>query len=276
MTSAETSSWRLIVSVPTYGAMNMAVDDAILDAVSEGKAPPTMRLYAWEPPCLSIGYAQPTADVDLERIELRGWDIVRRPTGGRAILHTDELTYAIAAHIETPHMKGGVLGSYRHLSKGLAAALDLLKLDFTIHPARQIPQEMLDDPVCFQVPSSYEITANGRKLIGSAQVRKRQGVLQHGSFPLSGDIARICEVLKFENEAARLEAAERVREQATTAVSVVDKSITWQDASQAFVDGFQNALGIRFEQGELNREECAKAADLVETRYGNPKWTVRR
>jgi lipoate-protein ligase A len=256
--------------------MNMAVDDAILDAVSMGKVPPTLRLYAWEPPCLSLGYAQPIADVDLIRIEHRGWDIVRRPTGGRAILHTDELTYAIAAQLENTHVKGGVLDSYRHLSKGLAAALDLLKLDFTIHPTRQIPQAMHDDPVCFQVPSSYEITANGRKLVGSAQVRKRHGVLQHGSFPLSGDIARICEVLKFENEAARLEAAELVGERATTAASVLEKHITWQVASQAFIDGFQNALGILIEPGELSEEERTRAAELVETMYGNPQWTSRR
>jgi lipoate-protein ligase A len=276
MKSDITDSWRLIVSEPMRGAMNMAVDDAILDAVTAGKIPPTMRLYAWDPPCLSIGYAQPTDDVDLSRLEEKGWDLVRRPTGGRAILHTDELTYAIAAQIGNPHVKGGVLGSYRHLSKGLAAALNLLKLEVTVHPARQIPPELRDDPVCFQVPSAYEITVHGRKLIGSAQVRKRQGVLQHGSFPLSGDITRICEVLKFKNEAARVEASNRVRERAITVASVLGSSITWQDAAQALEDGFHHALGIHFEHDELSRAERSRADELVETRYGNLHWTSRR
>jgi lipoate-protein ligase A len=276
MKSDNTHAWRLIVSEPMRGAKNMAVDEAILDAVSAGTAPPTLRLYAWEPPCLSIGYAQPTEDVDLSRVEEKGWELVRRPTGGRAILHTDELTYSIAAQIGNPHMKGGVLDSYRHLSKGLAAALGLLKLEVTIHPARQIPQDLRDDPVCFQVPSAYEITVQGKKLIGSAQVRKRQGVLQHGSFPLSGDIARICEVLKFENDAVRSEASEGVRERATTAASLLGSSVTWQDAAHALEDGFHSALGIRFKRAELSDAERAKAADLVETRYGNPHWTSRR
>jgi len=81
------STWRLIITPPAAGAWNMAIDEAILEATGTGSAPPTLRLYGWDPACLSLGYAQPIADADLDRLALAGWDLVRRPTGGRAILH---------------------------------------------------------------------------------------------------------------------------------------------------------------------------------------------
>jgi lipoate-protein ligase A len=98
-------SWRLLVTPPARGAWNMAVDEAILEAVGRGASLPTLRLYAWEPACLSLGYAQPIGDVDQPRLRARGWDLVRRPTGGRAVLHTDELTYSVIAPPGEPHSR---------------------------------------------------------------------------------------------------------------------------------------------------------------------------
>ncbi|HEX9617401.1 MAG TPA: hypothetical protein VGA03_08280, partial [Anaerolineales bacterium] len=109
--------WRLIHTPPAPGAWNMAVDEAILEAVGRGQADPTLRLYAWSPPCLSLGYAQPSSDVDLPQLHALGWDLVRRPTGGRAILHTDELTYAVIAPLSEPRLAGSVLESYQSLSQ---------------------------------------------------------------------------------------------------------------------------------------------------------------
>src|SRR5512142_2493749 len=93
-------TWRLLITAPARGAWNMAVDEAMLEHIGRGESMPTLRLYAWEPACLSLGQAQPYADVDRIRLRQRGWDVVRRPTGGRAILHTDELTYSIVASAE--------------------------------------------------------------------------------------------------------------------------------------------------------------------------------
>jgi len=102
----------------------MAIDEAILCAVAAGLAPPTLRLYAWAPPCLSLGRAQPLADVDLEALRAAGFDLVRRPTGGKAILHADELTYSVIAPESEPRVAGGVIESYRRLSRGLVCALE--------------------------------------------------------------------------------------------------------------------------------------------------------
>src|SRR5512140_660191 len=101
--------WRVVRTPAAPGAWNMAVDEAILEFAARGAVLPTLRLYAWDPPCLSLGYAQPSSDVDLETLRRRGWDLVRRPTGGRAILHTNELTYSVSGPQHEPRLAGGVL-----------------------------------------------------------------------------------------------------------------------------------------------------------------------
>src|SRR5512137_863075 len=101
-----TSNWRLLYTPASPGAWNMAVDEAILEPIGRGESLPTLRLYAWSPPCLSLGVAQAYADVDLVRLRSRGWDVVRRITGGRAILHTDELTYSVVGPADHPILTG--------------------------------------------------------------------------------------------------------------------------------------------------------------------------
>src|SRR5512133_1650859 len=100
------ATWRLIRTPAASGPWNMAVDEAILEFAARGEVLPTLRLYAWEPACLSLGYAQPASDVDLEALRSHGWEMVRRPTGGRAILHTDELTYSVSGPQNEPRLTG--------------------------------------------------------------------------------------------------------------------------------------------------------------------------
>ena len=270
------NSWRLILSPPMRGAENMALDEAILETVCTGDSPPSLRLYAWDPPCLSLGYAQPISDVDLDRLEAVGCDLVRRPTGGRAILHADELTYAIIAKDDNPHLAGGVLKSYRHLSKGLFQALTLLGVDVEIQPEIPVAQSDRTNPVCFQIPSAFEITAQNMKLIGSAQVRRRGCVLQHGSLPLSGDIATICQALRFEDEETRASVSERVRARATTIETLLSSTVSWEDAAQAFIQGFSSELGLALQRGEVTELEQTRAKELLSEHYKNTSWTQRK
>src|ERR671922_1361006 len=123
-----TKPWRLMITPPARGAWNMAVDEAILENAGRGESLPTLRLYAWVPACLSLGHAQPFADVDTTRLKQRGWDVVRRATGGRAILHTDELTYSVTGSAEDPVLAGGVLESYNRLAQALSLAVKDLGL----------------------------------------------------------------------------------------------------------------------------------------------------
>ena len=109
--------WRLLITSSSHGAWNMAVDEALLEAVEVKRSVPILRLYSWTPACLSIGYAQPVDQVDRRALRRRRWDLVRRPTGGRAILHTDELTYSVVAPMDEPRLEGDIVTSYRRLSR---------------------------------------------------------------------------------------------------------------------------------------------------------------
>lgn len=254
----------------------MAADEAILEAVAAGEAPPTLRFYAWAPACLSLGYAQRKRDVDFPRLRQLEWDLVRRPTGGRAILHTDELTYSVIAPMDEPRVRGGVIESYRRLSQGLIAGLECLGL--AIHAGRKAKELLCaagPGPVCFEVPSDYEITAGGKKLLGSAQVRKQGVVLQHGSLPLVGDIARICDALVFPSETERTVAKIRVRERATTVAAVLGTDVSWFLAAEALAEGFSGALNLDLEPGELSASELARRRRLHEEKYAAAVWNER-
>jgi lipoate-protein ligase A len=131
------------------------------------------------------------------------------------------------------------------------------------------------NPICFEVPSTYEITVQGKKLIGSAQARKKDGVLQHGSLPLTGDLTRIGQALVFDDEIARETAAHRLLARAATVESVSGRRVDWETAAQAFVRGFEVQLGIRFELAELSTSESERAEELVEEKYAQQAWTER-
>ncbi len=266
--------WRLITTPPARGAWNMAVDEAILEHVERGEAFPTLRLYAWDPPCLSLGRAQPFADVDIPRLQTHGWDVVRRMTGGRAILHTDELTYSVTGPADEPRLAGTVLDSYNRLASALLAAVGDLGLPVEME-AGKANGDGTPNPVCFEVPSTYEITVDGRKLIGSAQARRKQGVLQHGSLPLTGDLTRICQALVFPDEPTRQAAMGRLLARATTVESVLGREVAWETAAQAFVRAFEARLGLKLEAGALSESELARAEELVNEKYAHSSWTEK-
>lgn len=276
------AQWRLLRQPAQPGARNMAVDAAILENVIAGQSPPTLRFYDWDPACLSLGFAQLYADVDEHALSEHGWHVVRRPTGGRAILHTDELTYSVIGPSDEPRLVGSVLESYKRLSEGLMQSLLLLGLLVERQPMRGVEEARLgngfgalDNPVCFEVPSDYEITLHGKKIIGSAQARKKGGVLQHGSLPLFGDIARITEILRYPNEEVRHQAAERVRARAATVEEGLGRRVSWEEAGASFVRGFSEALNIEFVEGELSEAERMAAERWMAERYGAAVWTQR-
>jgi lipoate-protein ligase A len=267
--------WRLLVTPSSSGAWNMAVDETVLESLEQNMALPSLRLYAWEPPCLSIGYAQPSLDINFARLSAHGWDWVRRPTGGRAILHTDELTYSIIAPLSDPRVSGGVLESYQRLSRALLTALRSLNINAETHPNNQLGGNQRFGAVCFEVPSNYEIVVQGKKLIGSAQARRKNVMLQHGVLPLYGDLTRITQVLAFSDKQERSAAATRLRSHATSAENILGTKITWQDAVQAFIVGFQSELNLELIPSELSENETKRTKKLVLEKYSHPSWLER-
>lgn len=261
-------TWRLIRSVPADGAHNMAVDEAILRAVAAGQSPPTLRFYAWEPACLSLGRGQQAADVDHEALKARGFDVVRRPTGGQAILHVDELTYSVVVPQSDARVSGGVTASYRRLSAALIRGLQRLGVP-DIAADQRAENRHARGPVCFETPSDYEITAGGRKLAGSAQMRAQGVVLQHGAVPLYGDITRICQYLAAHPD------PDLVRARATTIEQALGRSITWEEALEAMIAGFTDGLNLCLQPGGLTDGEITHAENLRDNKYAAPAWTYR-
>jgi lipoate-protein ligase A len=267
------ATWRLILHGQADGATNMATDEAILAAVVEGASPPTLRFYAWSPPCLSLGRNQPLADVDRGACEAAGVGVVRRPTGGRAILHTDELTYAVALLQGDPRATGDVVESYRRLSEGLLSGLRGLGVAATQAVGQRKPSADLT-AVCFETPSDYEITAGGRKLVGSAQWRARGGVLQHGTLPLHGDLTRILDYLALDD--ARRQAQRReLRQRATTLAQTLGRVLPLDPVAETLAAGFARALNLTLVRGELTDRERALALDLRRKRYATLGWMDR-
>jgi len=244
----------------------MALDEAVWQAVAEGHSPPTLRLYAWDPPCLSLGRHQSVREVDRPALHQAGYDLVRRPTGGQAILHVDELTYSVVVPLSDPRVRGGVLASCEQLSAGLLEGLRILGVD---GPAAQKRPGRRAAPAgaCFEAPAEFEVVVAGRKLIGSAQMRGQGVLLQHGTLPLRGDITRICRVLAVPPEAHRL------RTHATTLEETLGHEVPWHTAADALAEGLARALNLRLEQESLTPEELALANRLIQDKYASDTWT---
>ena len=256
------------------GATNMARDEAISRAVSARAQPPTLRLYGWAPPCISLGLSQRIRTVDEAAIQRDGVAVVRRATGGLAILHTDELTYSIALPPDHPIAAGDVMTSYCRIAKAIIEALKILGV--TDAQADAVAKEdKATGPVCFEAPSDYEVMSapkahGGKKLVGSAQWRRVNGVLQHGSLPLTGDIGRVCQYL------IDAPAPEAVRAHAATLQEIVERSVSWDKAAQAYQSAFAETLDIQFALTLLSTEEHNTTSELVANKYGNDAWNRRR
>lgn len=266
--------WRLLRHGQATGAENMAIDEAIAQAIAAGLVPPTLRFYAWAPPCVSLGRNQKGAEVDTAYCAALGYDIVRRPTGGRAILHTDELTYSIIAAPDHPLMAGLVLDSYLRISRGLVAGLRRLGIAAQEAPGSNRAGPDVS-PACFEVPSAYEIVANGRKVLGSAQARRAKSVLQHGSLPLTGDLTRVVDCLVFADEAERAALRATLIGHAATAETSAGRPISYDEALDALIVGLAEGLQIALAPGDLTDAERAWAAELVRNKYANTAWTMR-
>ena len=269
------STWRLVLHDEADGATNMAIDEAILTAVVEGASPATLRLYAWSPPCLSLGRSQSLSDANLAACRAVGVDIVRRPTGGRAILHTDELTYCVAAAASEPRVSGGVLEVYHRLTDGLLCALH--SLGIAAEEAGTRPAgEAATSAACFRVPSAHEIVLSGRKLLASAQCRQAGWVLQHGSLPLRGDVGRIAEVLAVASDDERDALRSALHTRSTTVAAVLGSEQSFEDLAASLAEIWAHTLQVAWQHGDLSPWERARATELREAKYADRAWTERR
>lgn len=265
--------WRVVVSEPCSGARNMAVDEAIFRARAEGAVSPTLRLYRWSPPTVSLGRFQELDErIDVAAIDRLGYGLVRRPTGGRAILHADELTYSVAVREEDIEGGGALMSSYREISRGIEAGLGLFGMETALGTEPGEKRESLPT-ICFAKAARCDLVSGGRKVVGSAQTRSKGAILQHGSIPLTIDLGELLEVLPGrpgeEHEARR-------RKVAAAAVGVnelVGWPVTTEQLQAAIRMGFETALGVRLVESGLTEQELQWAHELEAEKYGSDEWT---
>ncbi|MDI3281364.1 MAG: biotin/lipoate A/B protein ligase family protein [Bacillota bacterium] len=273
--------WRFIGLAEADGPWNMAVDEAILRAVGQGKAPPTVRFYTWNPPALSLGYFQDYGrEVNEEGCRRLGVQCVRRPTGGRAVLHDREVTYAFVFPEGDPLLPPGVVASCRAIGEGIAAGLQ--RLGVAVDPlSGKGRQARGRSAACFDAPSWYEVTAGGRKLVGSAQVRRHGAVLQHGSILLEFDVDRLLAVLNLAGQGrpgggeGGAELRRRLLAGVASLAQLLGSPPPPARVAEAVAAGWQERLGMAFQPGELAAEERA-LAERLRAKYAGREWTAFR
>ncbi len=268
-------AWRLLVDPPAGGAWNMAVDEVLLDGVADGDAPPTLRFYQWNPACLSLGYFQSFDVVDVDQCRALGIEVVRRPTGGRAILHDRELTYSVALPASVLGHDGGVLPSYYRLSLALQEGLSRLGVPATLAPESAVsgPEH---GPICFDRPSAHEILLDGRKLVGSAQMRRGGGLLQHGSILIEPRIDKLTACLRLPRASVGASAGNGTVPIEDGVAGLAEVGVT--QAAQiavAIADAFAARFGVRLVKAPLRPEELAAAEALASSKYRSAGWTER-
>ncbi|MCE5191474.1 MAG: lipoate--protein ligase family protein [Actinomycetia bacterium] len=248
-------TWRFIQDGPVDGAWNMAVDRAVVAARSADQVPPTLRVYRWRVPTVTLGRFQSEDDVDLAYCRRRGFDVVRRPTGGRGVLHDDEVTYSVAASLDDG-MPRGVSASYRVLCGALAAAYQLLGVPADL-TGRARGEEGAG--ACYLHATHADLCLGAAKLSGSAQLWDHGAVLQHGSFVRTRDADAEARVFRLGEGGGR-----RLRAQTATLEAAPGGAPEAEAIVSAIVRAFEESLGMTLVPGRLTPAETDTAASLVD------------
>ncbi|KQL20445.1 lipoate--protein ligase family protein [Cytobacillus solani] len=273
--------WRFIDSGAGSPSFNMALDEALLDWNSEGKIPPVIRFYGWDPATLSIGYFQKVdKEIDMEQVKAHGLGFVRRPTGGRGVLHEHELTYSVIVSEEHPDMPKTVTEAYRVISEGILKGFHHLGMDaYFAVPRTAEERDSLKNPrsaVCFDAPSWYELVVEGRKVAGSAQTRQKGVILQHGSILLDIEEDKLFSLFKYPSDRVKERMQKAFKNKAVAINEISKERITLEQAKEAFKKGFAEGLNIELEPYDLSAEELAYVNKIAKERYEQDEWNFKR
>jgi lipoate-protein ligase A len=260
------NAWRFIDTGPCSAAYNMALDEAIAIDIRKDNAPPTLRLYGWDVPSVSIGCFQKISDVDTEYCIKKHIPVVRRPTGGRAILHSNEITYSF--FVKTTHrlFSKGLLDSYKKVSIAFGSALSKIGLSPELKLFRETHR--LRTALCFHSASYGEITINNKKIIGSAQKRWTDGLLQQGSIPFTIDKDEMDKVF-------RLKSTHGIRE-AFTGLKEIFHGLNPDDLKEVIRVSFEETFDTSLIPSSPSQEEVSLAHELEAQKYLSHKWNFKR
>jgi lipoyltransferase/lipoate-protein ligase len=250
--------WRLLQTGFNTAFSNMAVDRAILVVNSEGKVPPTVRFYGWNPSAISIGYFQSLADeVDIAACERLGVDYVRRITGGGAVFHESELTYSIVIPESHPEIPKNIMKSYGRICGAIMKGLNHLGIESEYAPIN-------------------DVVTGGRKISGNAQTRKLETVLQHGTVLMDVDVDKMFSLLKVSNEKIKDKLIADVKQRVTSIRHILGKEVRFEEVAEVMKSGFEEEFHVELLEGKLCKEERALAKKFEKECFSANDWNHRR
>jgi lipoate-protein ligase A len=248
----------------------MALDQALLESAVEEGFVPALRFYRWSPPSLSIGRFQPISDVDLDTCAVKGVEVVRRPTGGKSILHLDDFTYSLVLP-RSWALPRNVEAAYIVICRGIIAALATVGVEAAVQ-CRAGEDYRDAGGACFAVATRADLVYAGRKLCGSAQVRREGATLQHGSLFLYDRSDILFDLLRFKSSGEKREALRAYRMRCVT-LEETGASVSWDELAVAFRSGFERAFGVSIPEGELTEGELRRWLELKGA-YRSPRWLI--
>lgn len=276
MINHEKYEFRFIDCDINNGYFNMAVDEVLSYRVSKGDSIPILRFYRWDPPCLSLGYFQDAQkEINFEGLKKHKIDLVRRLTGGRAVLHDIEITYSIIIPLKYDWIPNSINESYRIISLALLEGLKKLGINASLSKkiSGKIPHT---SSACFDAPSSYELIANEKKIIGSAQKRFNGILLQHGSIPITLDVDKLFDLLKIEPEEKKETLKQLFKKNATSIFDELKYLPDIEQIKKSFFEAFGEVLPIKLINDNLKKEEIEEAQNLSEKKYKTDEWNLFR
>jgi lipoate-protein ligase A len=237
---------------------NMGLDEAVLESVSSGLQPPTLRLYGWKPKAISLGYFQGAKEeLDIEACSDHGVDIVRRITGGGAVFHDSELTYSIVIPESHSLAYPSILDSYSLLCMGIIEGLASIGVRSSFAPINDIVHE-------------------GKKISGNAQTRKKHCILQHGTILIDVDVEQMFSLLKVPKEKAAGKLIADVKARVTSLAAILGTKPDFGALSKAIAEGFSRALDLELEPDQASNTEIEQAHILAKEKFSSQDWIFRR
>ena len=250
--------WRYIITENNTAAKNMAIDRAVLVSSSQGKVPPTVRFYTWDPPAISIGYFQSLSEeVDLKKCKALSVDYVRRITGGGAVFHEDELTYSIVIPENHPQISKNIIESYSRICGAIIKGLKNNGIESNYVPIN-------------------DIVSDGRKISGNAQTRKLKTVLQHGTVLLDVDVEKMFSLLIIPNEKIRDKMISDVKQRVTSVKQILGNYVSFNNLVNAMKKGFEKEFNVRLVLGNLTDYELVLTDKFEKEYFANPDWNNKR
>ncbi len=271
--------WRIIVDYKNSPEYNMAKDEAILQGVIDKKSPPTIRFYDWNPPTASCGYNQTAEkEVDFTLLRKKGYAFIRRPTGGRLVLHKNEVTYSVIAPLKD-FLNGGITHTYSQISLALAKGFEQMGIDVQLEKGSLSSQHQRQNSnPCFTSASRYELSFQRKKIVGSAQVRKENCFLQHGSILLNGNQREVGELLPISDKEKRKKIIDYLDRKTISINQILKNKIDFYTAVNYLILGFEEAWESEefFKDNSLSSFEEDKITYFILNKYKRDSWNYRR